>query len=191
MRKVQKYKVEIVGIRPLLQNDSFGTETNAKKGQVYDPQEEAEKRLILDKDDNICQKASHIEGAMTKSATDFKVSGRKTYKDLFKSAVTVEPVMILHLIPDWVIDSQSVKVQQARIMRCRPRFDEWRLRFQIVVSDERIQPLILKQILENAGLYIGIGDYRPKYGLFEIEEFKTLTTKVNGKTKTKKKKISK
>ena len=168
----QKINVKIAGIKPLLQNDSFEVEAGIKtiKGHVYDPKEEAEKRLIK-KGDVLCQKASHVEGSMIKSAAEFKVSGRKTYKELFKASIDVEPELIPHLKTDWTIDSKSVKIGQARVMRHRPRFDEWELEFQIINRDERIQPMVIKEILENAGANIGVGDYRPKYGLFDVIKF--------------------
>lgn len=163
----------IRGLRPLLMN-AFGSEEEksaAKKGKVYDDKEEAEKRLYLDKDGNICQPATHLEACMVKSAADFKFAGKKTYKDIFKSGIFVDPLMIPHLKSDWDIDKQSVVVQRSRILRCRPRFDDWELKFRILVRDDRIEPLVVKQILENGGKYVGIGDFRPRYGLFEVVEF--------------------
>ena len=169
MRQVTTVDVEIKGIRPLLQNDSFEDESSGGKTKtVYVDQEEAEKRLIENKEGVICQKASHLEASMIKSAVDFKFKGQKTYKDIIKAGVIVEPLLIPHLNPEWEIDKQSVKIGTARISRCRPRFDDWDLKFQIKITDDRIEPLTLKSILENAGLYVGIGDYRPRYGLFEI-----------------------
>lgn len=49
--------------------------------------------------DYICQPASHIEGAMLKAATAFKIAGRrgKTWKDPVKAYVYVSPDNILHL----------------------------------------------------------------------------------------------
>lgn len=168
----QVIEVEVKGIKPLLQNDSFEESSEGKKkGQAYIPKEEAEKRLILDGNDTICQKASHIEGSMIKSAVDFKFEGRKTYKEPFKASVSVEPHFIPHENIKWVIDTQQVKIGSSRILRSRPRFDDWSLVFKIVNKDNRIQPLVIKSILENAGAYVGIGDYRPKYGLFEITKF--------------------
>jgi hypothetical protein len=72
------------------------------------------------------------------------------------------------------VDKQGVVVQKARIMRCRPRFDEWELRFEMILRDERLEPLNIRNILESAGKYVGIGDYRPRYGLFQIVEFEVI-----------------
>lgn len=171
-RKFALVNVTIKGARPLLMNDSFDEESGpSKKGKVYDDAEECEKRLIKDKDGNICQKAIHFEASMIKSATEFKFQGNKTYKDLFKAGVFVEPLFIPHLLNKWEIDKQKVRIGSAGIMRARPRFDEWELEFQIRCMDDRIEFLVLKQVLENAGMYIGVGDYRPRYGLFDITKF--------------------
>lgn len=169
-----KISVSVQGIRPLLQNDSFeadAAEGVKKKGQVYDPQVEADKRLITNKEGVLCQKASHFEGAMVKSAVDFKFKGHKTFKDIVKAGVIVDPILIPHNNADWEIDKQSVKIGQARVMRSRPRFDEWDLDFKIMITDDRLEPMVLKEILEGAGYYVGVGDYRPKFGLFEVTKF--------------------
>lgn len=56
-------------------------------------------------------------------------------------------------------------------MRHRPRFDDWELDFEIHVLDEQIKPDVVNGILTDAGQYVGIGDYRPKYGRFMITKF--------------------
>ncbi len=166
----------IRGTRPLLMNAFVSDSGNGltKKGRIYDDNDEAQKRLYLGPDGSICTPATHIEACMVKSASDFKFSGKKTYKDIIKSGVFVEPLMIPHLKTDWKVDRQGVVVQKARIMRCRPRFDEWELKFEMVLRDERLEALNVRNILESAGKYVGIGDYRPRYGLFQIAEFEVI-----------------
>lgn len=176
---VYEVNCEVTGFRPLLQNDLNAMEldaqqTVAKKGQVYEPEEEAEKRLTLNTEKVVCQRATHFEAAMTKSATGFKFQGMKTYKDLFKAGVFVEPLLIPHLNQEWVIDTQFVKIGAARVPRCRPRFDEWKLKFTLSVTDDRVPPAVLKSILEEAGRSQGVGDYRPRYGLFEITKWELI-----------------
>lgn len=168
-----KIQVKITGIRPLLQN-AFLDEVAEKKGKIYNDHDEAEKRLIKDSEGNIVQPALHIESCMIRSAADFKFKGRKTYKDLFKSGVFVDPLFIPHENAAWVIDKQRVVVNRAAIFRCRPRFDSWSLDFSILVREERIQPAIIETILLQAGKFHGIGDYRPRYGLFEINNFQVV-----------------
>ena len=56
-------------------------------------------------------------------------------------------------------------------MRYRPRFDEWELDFRLIVNDDQIPTEIIRSILEHAGKHEGLGDYRPKYGRFEVIKF--------------------
>lgn len=175
--KCYRVKAAVKGTRPLLQNVFVNTDSSGspiKKGKVYDDEEEARRRLILNDNGNICQPALHFEATLIKSAAEFKFQGRKTYKDLFKAAVFIEPMMIPHKFPDYVIDKQPVVISKARIIRCRPKLEKWELNFDILVNDDRIQPLVLRQILENAGKYHGIGDYRPRYGLFVVTAFQPM-----------------
>jgi hypothetical protein len=115
---------------------------------------------------------------MIKSASNNRIAGRgkKTFKDAFKGGVFVEPRLIPHKISKWEIDLQNVVVQRSRVIRARPRFDEWELDFQILNIDERITPNIIKDILVDAGRFCGIGDFRPRYGRFEVVKFEPIKT---------------
>ena len=167
----------IMGIRPLPQN-SFSTGFDhrgpSKKGKLFSEEAETDKRLVRNEKSVICQPSSHLEATMIKSAAEFKFMGRKTFRDLFKAGVFVLPTLIPHLNQNYAIDKQAVVVSRARIIRCRPRFDEWSLEFQIQIFDDRIEPLVVKQVIENAGKYHGIGDFRPRYGLFKLTKFETV-----------------
>ena len=39
------------------------------------------------------------------------------------------------------------------------------------VIDDQVHPIIVQEILGEAGCAVGIGDYRPRYGRFDIIEF--------------------
>jgi len=176
------YVVEcsVKGKRPLMQNEMAIETADAAKtktGQTYDDQEEATKRLILNPQKEICQKAEHFESAMVKASASFKITGHKTYKDLFKACVFVEPLLIPHNNQVFTIDKRFVRIGTARVLRCRPRFDDWTLDFTISVTDDRLQPAVLKQIFEDAGKSYGVGDYRPRYGLYEVVKFDVIESK--------------
>ncbi len=172
--EIQEIEVTIKGIHPLLQN-AFGAADDTKVATrtkvEYNDVEEAESRLIKNSDGLICQPARQIEATMVKAAADFKMQGRKTYKEPFKAGVFVIPLMIPHKNYEWTIDKQPVVIQRARIMRCRPMFENWELSFTIQIRDERISPPIVREVLETAGKFNGIGDYRPRYGLFDVTKF--------------------
>ncbi len=68
-------------------------------------------------------------------------------------------------------DRRAIRVQQNRVMRSRPRFNAWSCDFDLSITPGRINPETVKIALEDAGLYVGIGDYRPKFGRFRVESF--------------------
>lgn len=71
------------------------------------------------------------------------------------------------------VDCRSVKVKQARLMRYRPRLNDWRLSVDVIFDEKMIERAQIIAAAENAGKYIGIGDYRPAkggpFGRFTVE----------------------
>ena len=66
-------------------------------------------------------------------------------------------------------DSRPVKVQQARIMRMRPKFLTWALEFEVMFQDEVLGRHDLEKWLADAGQFVGLLDFRPRFGRFEVE----------------------
>lgn len=73
------------------------------------------------------------------------------------------------------IDARLVGIPSTRgkVMRYRPRFDKWSINFKVRLYDE-MDIDEFKQILEIASCQIGLGDFRPRFGLFEIKQFKVV-----------------
>ena len=73
---------------------------------------------------------------------------------------------------------KRAKVGQSKHIRVRPRFDSWATEGRIAILDETITPKVLQTILDMAGRYKGLGDWRPggktpgQFGMFEA----TVTT---------------
>ena len=170
---MEKYAVKTEGTVSLLQHrfeEPATDDPGKRKPGVPDYSHEWEKALYKMEDGTIYQPSEHIEGAMVRAAANFQITGKgkKTYKDLVKSAVMIEPNFIPHKFQEFVIDRRMVRVQRARIMRERPRFDKWALEFQVIITEDQLSGAMLKEILDYAGRYMGIGDYRPKYGRFQV-----------------------
>lgn len=144
-----------------------------------------------DGQDLICQPATHIEGAMVRAAGSFKIAGKrgKTYRDAVQAYLYVSPDNIPHirngdlvpapdasLMEDPVnglsVSVMRVKVQRAAVARSRLLIDTgWQLAFAIDVIDDQLQPGVIQTILTEAGRAVGIGDYRPRYGRFNVVSF--------------------
>jgi hypothetical protein len=184
----------IEGIAPLMQHRFPVPElANMSKGGnkstgAKDYTTEWREYFYSDSTGQIYQPASHIEGALIKAAVGFKVTGKrgKTYKDLFSANVFIDPQAIPHkgfFVPDELdadadkplyLDVRPVVVQRARVVRIRPAFKAgWRLEFEIGVIDDEIQPGLLQDVLALAGKTVGIGDFRPRFGRFNVVGFDT------------------
>lgn len=69
-------------------------------------------------------------------------------------------------------DRRVVKVTTNKVVRTRPMFMDWSVDFVVeLFPGGEVNPEDLKQALIDAGSYAGIGDYRPRYGLFKVVTF--------------------
>ena len=57
-------------------------------------------------------------------------------------------------------------VNRAKIIRTRPRFDQWNITFNLMYDEEKIDIETIVNAMEYAGNYVGLCDSRPKYGKF-------------------------
>ena len=178
---MKKYKVEITGTTPLLQNkpEEYGFDEQwVERKASSDWEKEALKKLYVDSEGRIYQPSTHIERTMIDAGKKLKVKGggKSTYSKLFGSMVNVEEDVIYHKHPEYEINKNLVVIPstKGRVMRYRPEFKEWQLEFHIVSEDE-IPSAVIKEALEIAGRYSGLGDWRPekkgKYGKFQVTLF--------------------
>lgn len=171
-----KVNVKVKGTAPLLMN-KFITDTSldSKRGKkVYVPEEEAEKKTYRTESGKLYLPNTHFKASMIKSATDFKMTGRKTYKDYVRAGVFIVEQEIVLDQQEYKIFACPVVIQRARVMSWRPMFKEWSCSFTIEITDDFINVTTLKEILESAGKYKAVGDFRPEYGRFEVIEFKKI-----------------
>jgi hypothetical protein len=64
-------------------------------------------------------------------------------------------------------DVRDGVIGQARVLVSRPRFNHWSIEFQLEFDPTVFDEEAIISILDTAGRYIGICDYRPRYGRFE------------------------
>lgn len=120
-----------------------------------------------------------IEATLLASAKQFKKG------TLLKQCVIVADDMILefkdnNLKPEKLykkleyVDMRTVKIGQAKTTRCRPKFDNWKGEFTVILDEEKLNAEEIEQIVNNAGKYVGMCDYRPRYGRFQVTNTRSL-----------------
>jgi len=177
MTGVETYYVKIIGTKPLLMHapTGLGDKPRLRRGEHLEPNVEAESYLYKDPEGKIVIPSVNVKACIREAGRNYRISGRRTtFAAMIKAGIDIKPFPYIPLIHNgWVVDIRPVVVQRNRILRARPRFDNWALEFQIVNNDPTIIHMdTLKRILEDAGKYYGLGDFRPEYGTFRVEEFK-------------------
>lgn len=68
------------------------------------------------------------------------------------------------------------RVGTSKHIRVRPKFDHWALEFDVEIREEQIKKENAADIIDNAGRYAGLGDWRPgapyspgSWGMFKAE----------------------
>jgi hypothetical protein len=101
-------------------------------------------------------------------------SPRKSAMDLYKAGITSLTTLADLGKPTWdYLDERRVIVQRNAVNRTRPAIKEpWVVAFELMVNiPEYIRPAELNAVIQMAGRLVGIGDYRPTYGRYQVTQF--------------------
>ncbi|OHB82090.1 MAG: hypothetical protein A2V98_20630 [Planctomycetes bacterium RBG_16_64_12] len=166
---------EIEGISPLLQNNPaafIGVEESVEMTmgkKKYDDAEEARLRLYMDPDGRYCHPAEAFIKAMVRAASGKKFGKTAATTAIKGSVFIAEPFALLldengEPATQYTIDKRPVVVGKARVPRCRPMWNKWRMRLALEVDTAILRPQAVLDVLMLAGRIIGVGDYRPEKG---------------------------
>lgn len=171
--------VTIEGTKPLLQHNPLGMQGKpaAGKKSIPTPVEEADAgRYLMPDGSSLMEPAEHIHSAMIAASGSYKIK-RQSLSAFVAGSVEVAPEHIPHGTLEFTIDTRRAVIQRNGVLRSRPKLWPWKLSFQLLVDqDFPVSDLgVLRQILEEAGRRLGIGDFRPqkkgKFGKFVVTLF--------------------
>lgn len=153
--------------------------SSSAKGSKARKSDNIETFVYRNEEGYICIPGEYLRMAVI-NAAKFKQdprSPRKSAMDLYKAGlVCLIPLASLG-VTNWDYeDKRKVVVQRAGINRIRPAMKVgWQATFEIMVNTpEYISPTELNETIQLAGRLIGIADFRPTYGRFNIIEFTIL-----------------
>jgi len=110
-------------------------------------------------------------------------SPRKSAMDLFKAGVaSFDELCVVKsengstMREPQFIDRRRVVVQRNAITRSRPAlFKGWNCKVQLqILLPEYITPQIVNEVFQYAGRIVGVGDFRPSFGRFNVTGFKVV-----------------
>ena len=132
---------------------------------------EWEAGLYWDDDIGLYMPAENIEATIREGA-----KARKKGKDITKAFSVLELKIPVDIGEKLTLDQmrsdyrfrdvRAMKVKMARVMRTRPRFNNWKLEFDAAYDEKLLDFQSVVDAIEYAGQYVGLCDSRPKYGKF-------------------------
>ena len=178
--------VKLAGLTPLLMNNPqsmrSASEENKKVGPKVIPTPEVEaaaKVYLMPGSDQLCFPSSGVRKAILQATRGQRVLKRAA-RPFFAGALLLLdewfPLMDGEGTPitTYQIDVRRAVIQKAAVMRARPLipmpwFLEGTFRFNPLINADQ-----LRSVLTDAGLTVGLGDYRIEkdgsFGSFEVQE---------------------
>ncbi len=173
-------EVTILGVAPLLFHawnvESVAEKSAAKKGSKAKKEDDVNSYVYRDDKGFLCLPGEYLRMSLI-GAAKFRQdprSPRKSAMDLFKAAiVSMTPLASLGQ-KEWdYMDKRRVVIQRNAITRSRPAFKEgWKATIQLMCNlPEYISPSFLNDVIGQAGKLVGVGDFRPSFGRFQVVQF--------------------
>lgn len=175
--------VTIEGVAPILFHrwscEDVAAKGAAAKGSAAKKTDNVEAYVYRCADGTIGIPGTYLKGSIAgpQGAAKYRQdprSPRKSALDLYKAGVIPLTDVASLGKADWdYLDQQRVTVQRNGVTRVRPAFlAGWRATFDLqVLIPEYIPPADLLDVLTNAGRLVGVADFRPTYGRFQIVSF--------------------
>jgi hypothetical protein len=162
--------------------EAIEEKANAKKGSSAKKSDNVESYVRRNEEGLICLPSEYLRMSVV-NAAKFRQdprSPRKSAMDLYKAAlISLNPLVPITTSTGekpttWDYEHRCrVQVQRSGITRCRPAFKEgWTVEVPLMVNlPEYVEPKDLNEVISSAGRLIGVGDFRPTYGRFQITKF--------------------
>lgn len=182
--KVTVVDIEIQGVACLLQNNIEAApgvgikpeNTKRHTSGIHNDPEEWKDRVYKQPNGRLGHPGAAIESALVKSAREFKADKRRSYAEIVKASCFVNEKFIDLGVkkPDEVNRASVVNPNtRGRGFSYRPQLNPgWKGTFSLTIQNSEVIPIErVKEILDHAGMMVGIGDWRPKFGRFICTKF--------------------
>ena len=172
--------VKVAGVADILFHrwncEAVEAKASAAKGSKAKKSDDIESYVYRNDAGELCVPGEYLRQSII-AAAKFRQdprSPRKSAMDLFKAAVvSLTPLASLGTDKWDYEDKRRVLVQRNGINRTRPAMKAgWSVEFDLMVNlPEYVPPQDLNEVIANAGRLIGMGDFRPTFGRFQVTGF--------------------
>ena len=159
--------------------EAVEAKAKAAKGSAAKKLDDLESYVYRNDQGEICIPGEYLRQAII-GAAKFRQdprSPRKSAVDLVKAAVVSLTALASLGIREWDYEHRCrVQVQRNGLTRVRPAIKQgWSATFTLQVHlPEYISPEMLHGLITDAGRLIGVGDFRPTYGRFQVVHFEVV-----------------
>lgn len=174
---MKRISVEMRGISPLLMHSFPLVPIEAIEKKT--PEEQAEIAAYRDPETRVLYiPGVNVQRCLVSAASYSKGKGRSNLVRQAAACLLVEPQRISLGTKIFEIDSRPVVVPatKGRVVRHRPRLDNWKIAFTIEYDETLLDEKQVRQIVDNAGSRVGFLDYRPEkkgpFGRAMVTEWK-------------------
>jgi hypothetical protein len=176
----------LCGVCPILfhrwSNESIAAKAAARKNSAAKKTDDIQSYVYRTSDNEIAIPGAYLKGSIAGPAGAAKFrqdprSPRKSALDLYKAGVIVLTELASLGTESWdYLDERRVMVQRNGITRTRPAMlAGWEATFEILIqTPEYITPAELHEVISQAGRLVGLADFRPTYGRFQVANFEVL-----------------
>ena len=175
-----KIEVELEGLAPFLYNKMSDVEIDLLdrgrtgwKRSLEQRIEEAHGKCHKDEEGNLIVPGENILKCIENAAMQTKVKDAKVLLASLLNATLFVDGHGRFASNEYTLFNKVGRIPpgprgKAAVIR-RPMIAQgWRLFFVLIMLDEARAPEMIREVLEHAGLFIGLGAWRPKYGRFRI-----------------------
>lgn len=158
----KRIKVQIQGVSPLLMNRFPLVPVEAL--HKLPPEEQAAHAAYKAEDGWYYIPGINIQRCLISAAKFSKGKGRSSLQTEVCACVIIEPERVRLPNEKFTIDSRAVVIAatKGRIVRHRPRFDQWQVGFEIDYDPTLIKGEQLYKVAQDAGSRVGLLDFRPE-----------------------------
>jgi hypothetical protein len=160
-------------------SEAIAAKAAAAKGSAAKKTDDPETLVYRNSAQELCIPGTYLWGAVIHAAKyrQDPRSPRKSAQDLYKAGVAVLTPLASLGTAEWdYLHKARVIIQRSAVTRTRPAIlAGWTADFELLVNlPEYIDGPTLHAVLNDAGRLVGLADFRPTYGRFNVTHFSLL-----------------